>query len=150
MIYASAGYPTRNLLCIRADGSGDVTGTHVVWQMKGKVAFVPSPLLDDGLLYLVDDGGVAMCFDAQTGKVAWKERLPGGFSASPVLAGGNLFLTSEAGVTYVLKTGRSFQLVATNNLADGGFATPVVDGGRIYLRTLHHLYCLGATAPAAR
>jgi hypothetical protein len=52
-------------------------------------------------------------------------------------------VVNEEGVAYVFKAGRHFELVAQNDLADGGFATPVVCGGRIYLRTLHHLYCLG-------
>ena len=143
LVYASAGYPAKNLLCIRADDSGDVTRTHLVWQMKNKASFVPSPLLHEGLLYLVNDGGEFMCMEAGTGKTVWKDRLDGGFSASPVLAGGNLFVPNEDGVTYVVKAGRSFRIVATNDLADGGFATPVICGSRIYLRTLHRLYCIG-------
>ena len=142
-IYASAGYPTKNLLCLRADGSGDVTKTHVVWRMMNKSTYVPSPLVHEGLLYMVADNGWAMCMKAETGDMVWKDRLEGGFSASPVLAGGYLFAPNEAGVTYVLKAGRAFQLVASNDLADGGFATPVICGSRIYLRTLHHLYCIG-------
>ena len=150
LIYASAGYPAKNLLCIRADGSGDVTKTHLVWQMQSKASFIPSPLLHDGLLYLVNDGGGVMCLEAETGEMVWKDRLDGGFSASPVLAGGNIFVPNEAGVMYILKAGRSFRIVATNDLADGGFATPVICGSRIYLRTLHHLYCIGKRASYER
>ena len=96
-----------------------------------------------GLLYLVDDGGLAMCLDARTGEMVWSKRLEGGFSASPVLAGGNIYVPNEAGMMYVFKPGRSFQLVARNDLGDGGFATPAICGSRIYLRTLHRLYCIG-------
>ena len=149
-IYAAGGYPERNLLCIRADGSGDVTATHVVWQLKIPVANVPSPLCHDGLLYMVNDGGLLFCFEASSGKKLWTQQLDGAFSSSPVLAGGNIYLPNEAGVTYVFKYGREFQPVATNDLGDGGFASPVICGSRIYLRTRHSLYCLGKADAAPR
>jgi len=100
-------------------------------------------LLADGLLYMVLDQGKLICFEAKTGQVVWEGKVRGAFSASPVLAGGHIYLPSEAGVTLVFKAGRQFELVAENDLADGGFATPTILGGRIYLRTLHHLYCIG-------
>jgi hypothetical protein len=142
-IYAAGGYPEKTLLSIRADGSGDVTSTHLVWKRKVQAAFIPSPLYHDGLLYMVNDGGLVFCFQAATGEQLWTKQLEGGFSASPVLASGNVYVPNEAGVTYVFKHGREFQLVSANDLGDGGFATPAVCGGRIYLRTSHHLYCIG-------
>jgi outer membrane protein assembly factor BamB len=143
LVYSAAGYPQRNMLCIRADGSGDVTKTHVAWSKKGKMAYVPSLLLADGLLYMVDDSGPVTCFDAVSGQQIWSGKLDGEFSSSPVLAGGHIYVVSEAGMTFVLKPGRKFQVLAKNDLADGGFATPVICGSHIYLRTLHNLYCLG-------
>ncbi len=143
LVYATAGYPEKNLLCIRADGSGDVTDSHLVWQMEGNAAYVPTPLLHEGLLYLVNDGGLLFCFDAQTGEIIWREQLDGNFSASPMLAGGNIYVPNEAGMVYVFKPGRKFELVAQNNLDGGGFASPVFCDNRIYLRTSHRLWCLG-------
>jgi outer membrane protein assembly factor BamB len=131
------------MLCIRADGSGDVTGTHVVWSKKGKMAYVPSLLLAGGLLTMVADEGGVFCFEAPTGKSVWTAKLEGVFSSSPVLAGGHVYAVNEKGVAFVFKSGRKFELVARSDLADGGFATPVICGSRIYLRTLHRLYCLG-------
>ena len=60
-----------------------------------------------------------------------------------MLVGDKLFVPDESGRMYILRTGRRFELVATNDLGDGGYATPVICGSRIYLRTLHWLYCLG-------
>jgi outer membrane protein assembly factor BamB len=143
LVFSSVGFPQRNMLCIRADGSGDVTPTHVVWSKKGKMAYVPSLLLFDGLLTMVADEGQVTCFEAATGKSVWAAKLEGQFSSSPVLAGGHIYAVNEKGVTFVFKSGRKFELVGRNDLADGGFATPVICGSRIYLRTLHRLYCLG-------
>lgn len=80
---------------------------------------------------------------AATGKQVWQGRLDGNFSATPVLAGDLLFATNEAGRTYVLKTGSKFEVLAQNELGDGGFATPAICGGQIFLRTDHQLYCIG-------
>jgi hypothetical protein len=143
LVFAAAGYPKRNMLCVRADGSGDVTKSHIVWKKENNNCYVPSLLLAGGLLYMVVDEGRVACFDAASGDVVWDDKLAGGFSSSPVLAGGHIYIVNEAGMMYVLKSGRTFEVVARNDLADGGFATPVILGDRIYLRTLHALYCIG-------
>jgi len=52
-------------------------------------------------------------------------------------------VTNEAGKTFVFKAGSKFTLVAQNDLADGGFATPAVVGGQVFLRTEHSLFCIG-------
>jgi hypothetical protein len=143
LVYSSVGFPRKNMLCIRGDGSGDVSKTHVVWSKQKNMAYVPSLLLADGLLYMVEDLGHVACFDARTGNEVWTSKLKGEFSSSPVLAGGHVYVVNEEGVAFVFKAGRQFELVARNDLGDGGFATPVICGDRIYLRTLHWLYCLG-------
>jgi outer membrane protein assembly factor BamB len=146
LVFATGGYPEKELLAIRADGSGDVTTTHVVWRTGKGVAYVPSPLYHHGYLYVVADGGLLTCFEAATGKQVWQERLPGAFTSSLVLVGDLLYATNEAGRTYVVKAGPKFELVATNDLGDGVLATPTVCGGRVFLRTSHDLYCLGSPA----
>lgn len=83
LVYSSGGYPRKSLLSIRADGSGDVTETHVAWTTKGKTAYVASMLLNDGHLFMVEDGGKATCFEAAQGTVVWQAELKGDFSSSP-------------------------------------------------------------------
>jgi outer membrane protein assembly factor BamB len=143
LVFATGGYPEKNLLAIRADGSGDVTDTHVAWRSNSGVAYVPSPLYHDGLLYLVSDGGVATCFEAKSGKQLWQERLAGAFTSSPVLAGGRVYVTNESGRTHVFEAGRTFRRAATNDLGERVLATPAICGGRVYLRTSQALYCIG-------
>jgi outer membrane protein assembly factor BamB len=143
LVFASGGYPEKELLAVRADGSGDVSKSHVVWRTGKGVTYVPSPLYHDGYLYVVNDNGIASCLEAETGKQVWQERIDGEFSSSPVLVGDLLYVVNEAGKLYVLKTGPKFEVVATNDLGDGGFATPTVCGGQIFLRTNQSLYCIG-------
>ena len=140
--FVSGGYPEEETLCIRADGAGDVSASHVVWRNRQKF-YVPSLVVHEGRVYGVSGGGIAWCFDAANGKPLWKHRLNGDVSASPVIAGNHVYVTNEAGLTHVFKTGAEFELVAENDLGDGGYATPVICGGRIYLRTVHALYCIG-------
>ena len=151
-VFASARYPQGELLCIRADGQGDVTSTHVVWREKQAASEVPSPVVHEGLLYSLGDDGILTCLDASTGKVLWKRRLGGSMSSSPLIAGGHLYCCNEEGVTFVMKLGGRGEVIAENALGDGLFASPVVSGDRLYLRTLHGLHCViepAGTAPVA-
>jgi outer membrane protein assembly factor BamB len=143
LVFATGGFPEKQILAIRADGRGDVTASHVAWRTGKGVAYVPSPLHHDGRLYMVTDNGIATCFEAATGKQLWQDRLQGAFTASPVLAGGLLYFTNEAGKTFVLKAGPKFEIVATNDLGEAVMATPAICGGQVYLRTNRHLFCLG-------
>lgn len=142
-VFVSGGHPDKQTLCIKADGSGDVTKTHVRWQNKDNF-YVPSLLVHDGLVYGISDKGVGHCYDASTGKEYWTHRFGGDFSASPVLAGKHIYAADENGKVHVFQTGKTFQRVAENNLNDGGFATPAICDDQIFLRTDHRLYCLGS------
>lgn len=142
-VFSTGGYPQKGLLAIRADGSGDVTQSHLRWQSDAKAGYVPSPLLHAGLLYAVSDTGLLRCYEADGGRIVWEHALKAPFYSSPVLAGDRIYLFDRDAKGYVIKTGRQFELLATNELPDGVFATPVILGGRIYLRTLRDFYCLG-------
>lgn len=147
LVFATGGFPEKEILAIRADGTGDVTQTHIVWRSGKGVAYVPSPLYHDGYLYVVSDGAMATCFQAATGEQVWQERLQGDFTSSPVLVADLLYVTNEDGKTFVLKTGPKFQRVAVNLLDERVLATPAVAGGRLFLRASEHLYCIGRSAP---
>ena len=144
-VYSTGGYPERGLYSIVADGSGDVTESHIRWrhERKSSSAYVPSPLLADGRLYVVSDDGIATCFRAEDGHVFWTKRLGGGFSASPVLTGEYVIAPNEAGKIFVFKASEEYEPVAENDMQEGIMASPVVCGGRLYLRTIKHLYCIG-------
>jgi hypothetical protein len=148
LVFATGGFPEKAILAIRADGTGDVTESHVVWRTNKGVTYVPSPLHNDGCLYVVADDGVATCFQAATGKQVWQHRLAGAFTSSPVLVGDLLLATNESGKTFVLRTGQKFKLVAANELDGGILATPAVCGGQIFIRTDHDLYCIGRPSGA--
>jgi outer membrane protein assembly factor BamB len=143
-VFVSGGYPKPyTLMAVKADGEGDVTASKLLWKSTRHMPYVPSPLYDAGLLYIVDDTGVASCLDASSGAPLWTHRLEGDFSSSPLKCGQRIYVASEAGEVCVLAAGRSFQLLAKNDLEDGIMATPAICGNQILLRTTHKLFCLG-------
>jgi outer membrane protein assembly factor BamB len=141
-IYSASG---RNgtILALRPGGQGDITETHLCWMNERGGPHVPSPVYHQDRLYLVSDTGVTMCLDAASGTVIWQERLKGHFSMSPIIAGDKLILINEKGLATILQAGDTLSILAQNDLAEETLATPAVLGGRIYLRTASHLYCIG-------
>ena len=141
-VYATGGYPKKALLAIAADGTGNITDTHLTWKSDNKAGYVPSPLLHEGLLYAVNDSGLFRCYETATGKVVWEAQLQGKFYSSPVLVGGRIYVFNRSGQGFVLQAGRSYRCLAENTLAHGVWATPVICRNHIILRTLKTLYCL--------
>jgi len=144
MVYSTGGYPEKALLAIRADGSGDVTSTHVRWKSDRKAGYVPTPLAAGKFVYAVADKGLMRCYDAKSGKVVWERHLHAPVYSSPVLVGERIYLFDRKGKGYVMQAGGTFKMLAENTLDKGAFATPVIVGERIYLRTLGDLYCISA------
>ena len=113
----------------------------ISWTFAKQVGEVPSPILVDGLIYLIsDDGGVVTCVEADGGKQVWQKRIGGSHWASPIYADNQLFFFSKEGETTVLQTGREFKVLARNKL-DGMFmATGAAVGDSLYLRTDKAMY----------
>ena len=132
------------LLAIKHGGKGDISQSGVVWRMQKFLPNVPSPLLYQGVLYLVKDGGILSAIDPKTGAILKQGRLAGAldtYYASPVGVAGKVILVSQSGVATVVKAGADWEVEATNDMDEPVFATPAVIDGRVYLRTRGALYC---------
>jgi outer membrane protein assembly factor BamB len=148
LVFATSGRagPT---LAIRPGGAGDVTATHVAWTASKGSPFIPSPLVHDGVLYMVNDmTSVATAYDAKAGTVLWQGRLGTAsresFSPSPVVVDGKVFFTNDTGETFVLATGREFRLLHVNRLDARTLASPALVDGKWYFRTATELLAIGA------
>jgi outer membrane protein assembly factor BamB len=137
------------LWAIRADGQGDITDTRVDWKLTRQVGSSPSPVLFRGRIYLVSDQGVATCVAVDSGRVIWQHRIGGTFSSSVVALGEHIYFSSEQGKTTVVRPGDEYRAVATNELNGRIFATPVVAGQALILRTDTHLYRVEASSATA-
>ena len=150
LIFVNTGWSSGQILAIRPGQNGSVLdansttpnpdGPGVVWKSKRNVPKKPSMLLVDDLLYTIDDGGIAGCLEAKTGREVWRERLGGNFSASPLASEDRLYFFNEEGKTFVVSTGREFKKLAENQLGDGFMASPAVSGRALFLRSRSHLY----------
>jgi len=142
LVYVITGYqqPSPKLLAIRPTGRGDVTDTHVVWKVQERVPIESSPIIINGLIYMVNDKGKLSCIDAGTGEFVWKETLKGNFGASPIYAQGNIYFSNKKGTTTVIREGREFKVQATNILDEGFMASPAIKDNSLILRTKTHIY----------
>jgi outer membrane protein assembly factor BamB len=134
-------------LAVRPESAtGDLSQTHVLWRSDRSVPVVSSPLLYQGVLYTVKDGGILTACDPATGMIQKQSRLQGAidnYYASPVAADNKIFLASESGKVSVVKPGQNWELLTVNDLAEPCYATPAISEGRIYIRTSARLFCFG-------
>jgi outer membrane protein assembly factor BamB len=140
LAFFATGWGKSELWAVRTGGQGDVSGSHLAWKILQGAPRTASPVLVDGLLYMLSDDGMATCLEAATGTVVWRERIGGSYSASPLAADGRLYCLSTQGKTTVLKLGRTREVLATNVLDDGFMASPAICGQALILRTRTHLY----------
>ena len=134
------------LLAIKLGGRGDMTDTAVRWRYQRPVPQVPSTLLYQGALFMVNDSGILTSFDPATGNVLKQGRLKGAidkYFASPVGADGKVLLISQDGTVSVVSATGDWEILAVNALGDEVFATPAIADGRIYVRTQNMLYAFG-------
>lgn len=147
-VFVMSGFREPNLLAIDLDGAkGDLTGSeHVLWTNQRGNSYTPSPVLQDGILYVLTDSGLLSAFDAETGETHYQQqRLPNPYrlKASPVAAEGKLYIATETGDVVVVKMGPKYEAIATNTIEGEFFiATPAIADGEIYLRGEHTLYCI--------
>jgi outer membrane protein assembly factor BamB len=115
-----------------------------LWEWEdGNLPDVASPVIADGLVYLVTDAGELLCHDLATGKQVWRKEFEDGFYASPVMAGDRLYVVDRVkGVFRVYAAGREGKELSANPLGDPVSATPAFAGGRIYARGHKYLWCV--------
>lgn len=141
LLYLSTGYGKPELLAVRIDGKGDITGSDkIAWREAKRIPARPSPVLVGDELYVIADGGVASCFDAGTGTLHWTERVDGNYCASPLFADGHLYFSSQEGAVTVVKPGRTFEVVARNTLEGTLMASPMALDGNLIVRSGTALY----------
>jgi outer membrane protein assembly factor BamB len=146
LVYMTTAHgPGAPVFAIKDTATGDITlpatettSAHIAWSYPRDGAYMMSPVLYQGLLYVSKNNGVFNVFDATTGERIYQQRLGDGttgFTASLVAADGKIYFSSEDGDVYVVKAGRTFELLAKNPLGDYAMATPAISEGRLYFRT---------------
>lgn len=156
------GYPQTGRVAVKAGVSGEVPQSSIVWRDNNST-YVPTPVLHDGKLYVINDQGFAWCADASSGEMLYRERAietsGGGFGggsgrrgggkpfyASPLVIGDKIVAVSRKQGTFVYPAKPQFEKPSINVIAgdDTDFnATPAVSDGCLFLRSNKALYCVG-------
>ena len=146
LLFITGGFPDKHILAIDPRGTGNITSTHIRWHHKRKgVSYVPSPVAAGPFFYVVSDDGIGTCFEAETGKINWQQRLGGRHSSSLVATNEHVYFTNDDGITRVVKVGPVFQLAAENRLGEAVDSSPAISAGQLFIRTQNHLFSIGRT-----
>src|SRR5262249_16746741 len=137
LVIGTCGFVTaqKHFVAVRPTADGQVKE---VWRIEKAVAYLPTPLVQDGRIYCCSELRILTCIKAASGKQNWQDRLEGQFSASPVCAGSAIYCTSNDGDVFVVATGDQFKLLARNKLGEGTQCTPAIAQGRMIIRTDGH------------
>jgi outer membrane protein assembly factor BamB len=153
IVVASGRRPEMPIFVLRAGASGDITlkegeasNQHVVWTKQKVGPYMPTPLIYQGLLYILRNQGILACYDLASGEEKYTERIPhqgSGFSASPVAADGKIYLPSEDGDIFIVKAGPKFELLGKNSVGQLLMATPAISDGMMFVRAERDLFAIG-------
>ena len=139
---ADDGSKYTNMLAVNPDGSGDITRTNVIWKKRDELSRNHSltPVIKDGLIYTVNTFNKLMCIDAASGEEVWSKHLLSNYDASPIYVNGNIWFFSVKGEVLTIKEGRKYEVIASNKMESGIWATPAVLRNSIIVRTQNYLY----------
>ena len=145
--------PERPIFVVKAEARGDLTlpegksnSDVITWSRTGRGSYMPTPLIYNGILYVLGNNGLLDAYNLRTGEELYRQRLPvvgSGFSASPVASDGKLYLSNEDGEMLVIAAGQKFTHVATNSMGELLMATPALSDGVMYVRSSASLFAIG-------
>lgn len=135
--------PYSKMVAIRADGRGDVTKTNVAWTMEDGGPDICSPLSNGELVFLLATEGLLSCHKVSDGTKLWEHDFLEYFQASPSLVGDKVYLLNEKGVMFIVQAGPQYKELAKCALGEECRASPAFADGRIFIRGVQNLYCIG-------
>jgi outer membrane protein assembly factor BamB len=133
-----------------ARDQGDLTDTHILWRQKRGIPEASSPLFYHGRVFLIQNGGLASCLEAATGKPIYQTKRigapPAQYFASPLAADGKIYVASTGGVVSVIdaEAADALHVLAHNDLGEPIQATPAIVDHTLYVRTSAHLFAFAA------
>jgi outer membrane protein assembly factor BamB len=155
LIVLSGGFRNRPIVALRPGGEGDLSipedassSPHVAWRTEPGGPYSSTPVAYRGLLYGVRDEGILFAYDMRTGELVWRERTEASHTASLIASNGQIYVATEGGEVLVLEAGRSYRLLARNDMGESLMATPAIANRTLYVRGRSHLYAIGK-APSA-
>ncbi len=126
-------------------GVGDISKTNIKWTIPNIAGGIASPIIVDKYLYKLHEPGVLKCFDIETGKQVYSQRLEGLTTtwASPIADAQGRIYCASSGKSYVIQSGPEFKVLATNDLADPSHPSPAMAQGKIFFVGQISIFCVG-------
>jgi outer membrane protein assembly factor BamB len=156
LIVLSGGYRGRPIYALKPGAKGDISepenaksGAYLAWRTETGGPYTTTPLAYQGVLYAVRDEGILGAYDLKTGALLYRERTNATHSASPVASDGRVYLAAEGGEVLTLKAGRTFEVLARNDMGEMLMATPAISSNTLFVRTGGHVYAIGRTPSKA-
>jgi len=133
-----------HLYCIDATKTGDVSEAGRIWHRGGEDFHrsMSTVAIADRLLYASDLSGFLYCLDAKTGKLFWKHDTFAAIWGSPTIIDGKVFLGTEDGEVLVFKHSKVKKLLATNDMGNSVYTTPVAANGVLYITNRNTLFAI--------
>ena len=140
-----ASAESKPVFAIRADGSGDVTASRVLWKGEDNTPDICSPLATEEFVFLLTSEGMLTCYEAHKGDKLWEEDLNDfRCKSSPSLVGKQLYVFSETGKCWILEPARAgVKRVRQTDLGEGCVTCPAFQDGRMIVRGKKNLFCIG-------
>lgn len=140
-----ARYERQGLRAIKLGGKGDISLDYYLWGQTEDVPYLSSPILYKNHFYMIKNGGIISCFQAESGKLLYREKLGGSgmYFASPIAANGMIYIAALNGIVSVFEAGNELNVLSQNDLDEKIMATPAVVDNKLYIRTANSLYAFG-------
>ena len=129
------------LTCLRADGSGDVSQTGVLWRYLGIGRSLSTVSVADGLVYAAEHAGRIHCLDAATGELAWVYDTREEIWSSTLVADGKVYVGTRRGLT-VLQAGRERKHLGDVRLGSAVWSVPTAANGTLYVASQKNLFAV--------
>lgn len=133
-----------HMFAIDATKRGDITDSGKIWHIGGKDfnRTLSTPAIQDGLLYISDLSGFLYCLDASNGKQHWRYDTFAAIWGSPFVVDGKVMLGDEDGEVVILKHGKEKKEIATIDMKNSVYTTPVVANGVLYITNRRALFAI--------
>ena len=136
-VYFSTSFGKSQVIALNYKG---LKTPEIAWRNNKNAPKMCSPVLANGLLFYIDDGGIVSCIDPATGEAHYRERIGGKYSASPIVADNKIYFASREGIVTVIAAQKEFKILAQNPVEGSLMASPAAIDQQLYLRTEKALY----------
>ncbi len=136
------------LSCLELTQRDGIVESKIAWKYAKTTPYIPSLLVLDNIVFIINDGGILTSFDATSGEVVKRSRLSdatGQYYSSPVSDGQRMLFANLEGKVSVVQCGREWKPLSTLDFEESIVASPSIQDGRLYIRTETQLYCFGAS-----